>query len=459
MEGERLSYPIVEIPMRLADGARARALWRNPLFWVGFLLAAAFDGMNMFHSFFPWFPSMGINYDLAGSMTSLPWSALSPLSVSYRPEILGIAYLMPTDVLMTTWVSYLGLRLLGVARASLGENIVSTPYDYTEYSIGAFVTLFVLLLWRARPELSRSLRCAFAGKPTGRDEPLSPRAAWVLLGGGTLVLLAWMWLAGLPLWLAAAHLTLLVAVAIVYARMRAETGAPMGYLFPFWQQQHVLTNFLGTNALGGESSQVIFAALGGLSRGNLPETSAYGPESMKIAAQGGIPQRKAALVVLGGIALGLFFGGYLYLTLAYRHGVNQLRGDYQVLLATQQYNQTLQAFASPVKPKTDLIIQTLEGGLVAAALNFLRVRFFWFPLHPMGFAMASAYGYHLWAPFLLAWLVKKLASRFSGQNGYVQLVPIFLGLALGRYLFCGLLWGVLGAFGHPATRAYYIQFG
>jgi hypothetical protein len=77
----------------------------------------------------------------------------------------------------------------------------------------------------------------------------------------------------------------------------------------------------------------------------------------------------------------------------------------------------------------------------------------------MGFAMASAYGYHLWALFLLAWTVKKMTFRLAGHAGYLRLMPLFLGLAIGRYLFGGLVWGILGALDHPATRAYQIQFG
>ena len=56
------------------------------------------------------------------------------------------------------------------------------------------------------------------------DEPLSPRVAWLILLLGTGSMLVWLWLAGLALWLGALHLVILMAVAIVYARMRAETG-------------------------------------------------------------------------------------------------------------------------------------------------------------------------------------------------------------------------------------------
>jgi hypothetical protein len=457
LEEERLACPLNEMPLRLAGGdARYMPLWRNPVFWVGFALSAGFDGINMANAFYPSLPTMGIDLDIAGWLVSLPWSALSPLSVSYRPEILGIAYLMPTDVLLTTSLSYLALRLSSVARAASGELVASSPYDYTEIGMGAFVALFVLLLSRAGPDLARSLREAVR-RPAGlrRDEPLSPRAAWLIVGGGMLAMTVWLCLAGLPLWLSALHLLLLTAVAVVYARMRAETGAPMAYLFPFWQQQHLIYNLFGATLPGGDRTVAVFAALGGLSRGNFPEISAIGPEGINLAARARFPQRYVTYAMAGGVTTGLLVGGYLCLTACYRHGANQLQGMFHVQIATQQYSRALAA----LPPKMDLVAQTAIGGAVVLLLGALRQRFFWISLHPMGFAMVSAYGYHLWAPFLLAWTVKKMTLRLAGHAGYLRLMPLFLGLAIGRYLFGGLVWGILGALDHPATRAYQIQFG
>jgi hypothetical protein len=240
----------------------------------------------------------------------------------------------------------------------------------------------------------------------------------------------------------------------------------MIYLFPFWQQQNLLTNFFGSQAIAGGSERAlaVFSSLGGLSRGFYPEVCAYGAEGMSLAAHARFPQRRVTQAVIGGVFLGLVLGGYLYLTAYYRDGANLLdggggRGGYRIFLATQQYNALFQMLNSPAQPKPDLVWQTFLGGAIVLALNFLRQRLFWFPFHPMGFAMASAYGYHLWAPFLLAWFLKTLILRLSGQSGYRRLVPLFLGFALGRYLFAGIVWGLLGLTGHPATTTYRIHFG
>jgi hypothetical protein len=278
-------------------------------------------------------------------------------------------------------------------------------------------------------------------------------------------MLLWLWMAGLALWLGALHWLLLLAVAIVYARMRAETGAPMIYLFPFWQQQTVITNFLGTEWMtaGGPRSFAVFNALGGLSRGVYPEICAYGAEGMSLAARARFPQRWVTAAVLGGLASGLCLGGYLYLTAYYHYGALLVdggggSGGYRIYLATQQYEQTVRALAAPIDPKPDRIVQTLLGAALVVAFGLLRQRFLWFPLHPMGFAMASAYGYHLWAPFLTAWLLKTLILRLGGHTIYRRLIPLFLGIALGRYLFAGIFWGLMGLIGSPVTESYALHF-
>lgn len=456
IEDERLAYPIVQLPMHLVGTENRPSLWLNPVFWIGFACSAVYDGMNMLNALHPSFPALGAGFDLAAGLVEKPWSALSPLYVSYRPEMIGIAYLMPMDVLLTVWFAYIALRFSNVLRFAFGESLVSTAYDYQELGMGSFLCLFVLLLLRAAPTLSHSFRAALHGTEDAPNAPLSPRAAWSILLIGPALMLLWLQAAGLPLWLGALHLFLLIAVAVVYARMRAETGTPMIYLFPFWQQQSLIYNIFGSQPLG--QSLPILASLGGLSRGFYPEICAYGAEGMSLAAQARIPQRQVTAAYAGGALLGLVLGGWLYLTYCYKDGADQLGGQYQMDLMRQQFNHAAQMMGNATQPKSELVLQTVLGAGLAFALNDLRQRFIGFPFHPMGFAMATSYGFHLWAPFLFVWITKGAILRFGGQIGYRRLLPFFLGLALGRYLFAGLLWGLLGLTGDPAVHTYHIHF-
>ena len=76
-------------------------------------------------------------------------------------------------------------------------------------------------------------------------------------------------------------------------------------------------------------------------------------------------------------------------------------------------------------------------------LVYLRVRFFWLPLHPLGYAMAGngEIG-DLWAPLLICLLLKWLILKYGGIRSYRRAVPFFLGLILGDYLM-GIAWSLL----------------
>ncbi len=83
------------------------------------------------------------------------------------------------------------------------------------------------------------------------------------------------------------------------------------------------------------------------------------------------------------------------------------------------------------------------GLVTTLALLFLRLRFFGFPLHPIGYAVSSSWSIHLvWLPLLLAWVFKGLALRYGGLPAYRRYLPFFLGLILGDCVM-GSLWGAI----------------
>src|SRR5207248_8627416 len=114
-------------------------------------------------------------------------------------------------------------------------------------------------------------------------------------------------------------------------------------------------------------------------------------------------------MAIAGLLFGLLLGGLLYYLAYYRYGANLLdagggQGGFRIKIATQGYQQAAGYLKNPELPRADLGLQTLLGGALALGFAGLRQLLPWFPLHPLGFAMASAYGFHLWAPFLAAWI-------------------------------------------------------
>jgi hypothetical protein len=84
------------------------------------------------------------------------------------------------------------------------------------------------------------------------------------------------------------------------------------------------------------------------------------------------------------------------------------------------------------------------GFLLTGLLLFLRTRFFWWSLHPLGYALADDYSMQwFWASLFLSWLLKTITLGYGGIRTYRRVVPFFIGLILGEFVI-GSLWSITG---------------
>ncbi len=86
-------------------------------------------------------------------------------------------------------------------------------------------------------------------------------------------------------------------------------------------------------------------------------------------------------------------------------------------------------------PSPDSLLATIAGGLVALLLQAVRARMPGFPLHPVGYAVASSYiATYVWSTAAIVWAFKLLLMRYTGLKGYYLAAPFFLGLLLGDFV-------------------------
>ncbi|PIX36895.1 MAG: hypothetical protein COZ57_37100, partial [Armatimonadetes bacterium CG_4_8_14_3_um_filter_66_20] len=126
-------------------------------------------------------------------------------------------------------------------------------------------------------------------------------------------------------------------------------------------------------------------------------------------------------------------------------------GDYRAIVAQQEYQAAERMIYHEVPADMRRTIAAglgflLTGGLAVCRLNLLK-----FPLHPLGYLIATAYGNEcpLWFAFFLVWLLKILVLRLGGVKLYRTLTPAFIGLALGHFFFGGVVWGNITPFVTP----------
>jgi hypothetical protein len=459
---ERLSFPLVFLPVEMTGGESGEGgFFRNRMMWAGFGTAALYNLVNIAHALNPSLPAFGKEIDFSPAFPDPPWNAAVPLAFRIRPEMIGLGYLVSTEISLTAWVSFVAMKLAAVIGAAAGYPAGRLPYAQ-EQGMGAFMVLMIMAVWLARRQLMRSFRDAFAGRQAVGPEGISARWAWAGLVGGFLVVWGFVTLAGMAGWVAFTYLALVLGVAMVYGRLRAEAGVPLVWLFPYYMQKKALLYSFGSHPFlaSGEATLPVWALFTFLARGYFPEMTGYQVEGMELARRAGINPRRLAFSVLLAVAVGFAIGWYNHLAPYYHYGAQQLRGGiWGTPMAIQEYQAAAHYRGAPQLPDQPQIWATGVGAAVALGLSLLRLRFAAFPLHALGYAMTCSYGDLVWGPFLVVWLLKTLALRWGGMAFYRKTVPLMLGLALGHFAVAGIFWGLTGAWFGDATRGYPVFFG
>ena len=107
-EHEKLSYPIIQLPLELTSIGNRTNLLRNKMMWLGFGIAGAIDILNGLHHLYPTVPSLGGRlYDLRPFFTQKPWSAIGWTPIAVFPFAVGMAFFIPLDLSFSCWFFYL----------------------------------------------------------------------------------------------------------------------------------------------------------------------------------------------------------------------------------------------------------------------------------------------------------------------------------------------------------------
>lgn len=469
-ERERLTFPLMQVVEDLTPDTRPQlaGILRNPVFWVGAAIPLLYNLLQMTHAFFPTFPELGRGWDLGKGLEARPWNALKPLNLAYRPELVGLGYLMSTEVTFTIWVTYLGLRFSRLVFVLLGyaEPTAPIPYDQSQ-SMGCYVALALVALYLGRGALRDAFVLAFRNRGREVDdaaEPLSYRGAVLCLVGGLAFVLFVSLQAGMGWGLALLYFFLIFATALVYSRVRAETGAPMVWLFPFWQQEKLIYSLFGSSPflVGGDAQPlVILASFTWLSRGYFPNSvMASQMEGFKLAGDSGTSRRQMTFVLLYAFVLGFVIAAWVHLTTYYDMGAAYAEGGGRAKLQNQGYLSVAQILTGQARrPHLGESTAALVGFLIAIGMVVARIRILGFPFHPLGYAMATAYGHPLWGSALLVWALKSFILKVGGIRLFRKLIPGFIGLVIGHFFASGVVWGLVAVWNPSVTYNYVVYFG
>jgi len=445
-EHERLSYPIIQLPFEMTEGAasgRPSALFLNKLFWLGFGLSCIMDVNNSLNVYFPSIPPMltpgfGQSYiDLHQFFPNKPLNAIGWTPISWYPFLVGLGMLLPLDFLFSAWFFYWFWKAEMVLTVALGwDKDPRFPY-IQEQSFGAYMAFLIFTAVLARGYFKEVLKCAF-GRPSAlddRDEPM--RYRWALLGvvAGTGALIAFSDAAGMSPWMALAFFAIFFGLAIAITRMRAEFGTPIHDLH-FTGPDWMLSELIGTKNISPENL-TIFSLYFWFNRAYRYMPMPHQLEGFKLAEKTGTSYRRLAwTMALTGVVASLA-GFWAMLHLMYIYGAE---AKSQMTFGAEAYTRLAGWLQSPKDPNIPALGAVVVGLVICLALQALRVRLPWWPFHPLAFAVSSSWEINLvWFPLFIAWLLKTIILRYGGRRGYGRSLPFFFGLMLGQFVVGSLL--------------------
>jgi len=458
IESEKLTFPIVQLPIAMTADDAGTVFFKNPRMWLGFGLAASIAFFNGLHMLYPSVPQFNVKlYDLQGMVVTEPWKSIGSTQISFYPFAIGLAYFMPVNLSFSCWFFFLFSRVLKIAGSAYGLNDPSgAGYPgLGQQATGAWVGIGIMLLYSARGYLAEVWRSAWSPKSAvDPKEARQYRGALIGLAAGVVALGVFSRLAGLSPVAALIFFGMVFLLAFVITRVRAEFGAPHEIVWV--SAMDVPVSILGTHQLGPQNCTIL-AIMHWFNRGYRNHPMPNMLEGFKMM-EGRREVTFGRIIGVYALALtiSLLATYWANLHITYAAGAASKATGFKSWAGGETFGVLQSWLTAGVRPASTRLHFMLFGLVFAVFLSMMRSRFYWWPLHPAGYALAFSYAMdYFWMPMFIAWLCKSLILRWGGSRVYQAACPFFLGLILGDYTM-GAIWAIIGPLTGVETYRIYL---
>tara|TARA_B100000949_G_scaffold230143_1_gene240090 strand:- start:37 stop:1995 length:1959 start_codon:yes stop_codon:yes gene_type:complete len=445
VDRERLAFPLVQLPLQLISstepGIDGKSLLRKGTFWIGFLLSFSIAVVNTLHGLDPLsFPGIALE------RTIYLGRGLPALHIFGRMSFVGMgfAYLTPVNVSLSIWLFFWVIwaekAFLQKWSYSLGS---SEFYQWTEPNtswqcFGALMAFTIAGLWLARKHLRDVIRKAVWLDPSIDDsrEFLSYRTALFGTIGGCAVISGWLVLSGME-WIAVFIVVPAIFLCfLAVAKIVAQTGL-IQFTLPGVPQRLIFFG-IGTTEVTPPTMTALGFSYGWF--GDVQSTFiSAATHGTRLTNSVRSRKRWIGFWLLVAFALGCLATGWHTILTGYQIGALNFdewptKGNF-----LWPFREVIHLMKHPTGVEWTRLGYFLAGSALMIALMLLMHFVHWWPVHPVGFAVASTFPVaRLWFPFFLAWLVKVIVLRVWGAGGYRTLIPVAIGLILGQHVGWGL---------------------
>ncbi len=224
-ERERLTFPIIQLPLEISDVSNS--FFRNKLMWIGFGISAFISIINGLNYFVPSIPQIPVKRrSISYIFSERPWNAMGNVQLSFYPFVIGIGFMIPLDLLFSAWVFYWLYKAQQVIGSIIGlSSLQQFPY-YNEQAFGGFIGICIIMFWSSKTHFIDMMRGIYNRKSQVNDntEALTYRKAITGIILGSLFLYFFSFRAGMSVWSIPMFFGLYYLLAIFVTRLRAELG-------------------------------------------------------------------------------------------------------------------------------------------------------------------------------------------------------------------------------------------
>jgi len=432
-ERERLIFPLARVPVDMVTEANPRGLlpfiMANRLFWIGFSIPFIILCWNIVGFFHPTFPAFEFIY---GKWLRLG-RAFPHLYNRINFYVIGFGYLAPVDVLFSIWFFHiLALVQIGIYNR-LGVQ-VGPPSEWSNtwalvnlQGCGGYIFLGLWFLWVSRRHLRDVLAKAWDPSHPADDsqEFVSYRTAVVGFVVCLAYMLAFLYKAGMSMDIIAIYVVLAFLFTIVYAKVVAESGLVFfGWAFSPQQFAIFCTGSAVLSPMSMTATTVSWV------RGLFGCCELT--HMAKMADNVRTSKGKLAVAICVASIVGTIVSLWFAMHLAYRDGAYNTQHWTYIWGNRGSYQNLVGKLKTPVGPDWEKMSLVGIGGVFTGFLTFMRYRFTWWPLHPVGFTMATMWIIRISAvSIFIVWLFKSIFIRLGGLRLAKKAEPFFIGLLCG----------------------------
>jgi len=460
---ERLRYPIAEFATSLIDRDPARAMgpiYRNRRFWIGLAIVL---GLHLINGLHKWYPQDMIRVDMTFDLRAIgrKWP-LIPRSnwgtgwmwATLYPTVIAFSFFLASDISLSlglTQVVYVPIAMImATAGVEMGSSYMAGgPMGW--HRSGSYFAFALILIYIGR----RYYWDLFCSAVTLRRrqgvqgyEAWACRILFVALAAAIVIIIR----LGLDWPLAILTVLLMMMMFLGVSRIGAETG--LFFIQPRWQPMGVLLGLFGAYALGPEA--IIMAGLlcAVLSLDPSMALMPHMVNALKICDNAGVPPRRVGWSGIATYAAGIAVAVPIVLWINYDVGTTRYDWSYRrvptmpfrpaareadkLALAGQlQESENLSPLERlrNIRPQTKYLWGAVTGFALVFLVSLLRLRFSWWPLHPVMFLVWATWPVHcFFHSFLLGWLIKTIVMRLGGHKTYRSVKPLMIGAIAGDLL-------------------------